>query len=40
MARPAKKTVYERIEDKINTIKETEELLVNLNKELQELYCE
>lgn len=40
MARPSKKSVYERIEDKKNNIKETEELLVQLNNELQELYKE
>lgn len=40
MARPTKKNVYERIEEKLNTIKETEELLVRLNEELQELYSE
>ena len=40
MARPTKKTVYIRIEEKIQEIHETEELLANLNKELQELYDE
>lgn len=40
MARPTKKTVYIRIEEKIQEIQETEELLANLNKELQELYSE
>lgn len=40
MARPSRKSVYERIEDKLNSIKETEELLVQLNNELQELYDE
>ena len=40
MARPSRKSVYERIEDKKNNIKETEELLVQLNNELQELYTE
>lgn len=40
MARPTKKNVYERIEEKLNVIKETEELLVRLNEELQELYSE
>lgn len=40
MARPTKKTVYIRIEEKIQEIRETEELLANLNKELQELYSE
>ena len=40
MARPSKKTVYERIEDQKNKIKETEELLVTLNEELQTLFTE
>ena len=40
MARPTRKSVYERIEDKLQTIKETEELLAQLNNELQELYTE
>lgn len=40
MARPAKKTVYERIEEKVQAIKETEELLVKLNEELQALNSE
>lgn len=40
MARLSKKSVYERIEDKKLSIKETEELLVQLNNELQELYTE
>jgi hypothetical protein len=40
MARQSKKSVYERIEDKKLSIKETEELLVTLNNELQELYNE
>ena len=40
MARTSKKSVYERIEDKLQNIKETEELLVQLNNELQELYTE
>ena len=40
MARISKKSVYERIENKKQTIKETEELLVQLNNELQELYTE
>lgn len=43
MARKSKstsKSVYERIEDKKLSIKETEELLVQLNNELQELYNE
>ena len=34
------KSVYERIEDKLQNIKETEELLAQLNNELQELYTE
>ena len=43
MARKSKSksvSVYERIEDKLQSIKETEELLVQLNNELQELYTE
>ena len=40
MARISKKSVYERIENKKQTIKETEELLAQLNNELQELYTE
>lgn len=40
MARPIKKTVYERIEDQQNKIKEAEELLTKLNEELQVLYAE
>ena len=40
MARPSRKSVYERIEDKLQNIKETEELLAQLNNELQELYTE
>lgn len=40
MARTSKKSVYERIEEKLQTIKETEELLAQLNDELQELYTE
>ena len=40
MARPTRKSVYERIEDKLQNIKETEELLAQLNNELQELYTE
>ena len=40
MARPKTKTVYERIEEKLNVIKETEELLVKLNDELKDLYAE
>ena len=34
------KSVYGRIEDKLQNIKETEELLAQLNNELQELYNE
>ena len=40
MARPSRKSVYERIEDKKLSIQETEELLAQLNNELQELYTE
>ena len=40
MARVSRKSVYERIEDKKLSIQETEELLVQLNNELQELYTE
>lgn len=40
MARTSKKSVYERIEDKKQTIKETEELLTTLNEELQTLNLE
>ena len=40
MARINKKSVYERIEDKKQNIKETEELLATLNEELQTLYLE
>lgn len=40
MARVNKKSVYERIEDKLQNIKETEELLATLNEELQTLYSE
>ena len=43
MARKSKSkgiSVYERIEDKLQNIKETEELLVQLNNELQDLYGE
>lgn len=40
MARPSKKTVYERIEDKKNEIIKTEELLEKLNTELHVLYSE
>lgn len=40
MARPIKKNIYERIADKKNEIKHTEELLSRLNNELQDLYKE
>lgn len=40
MARPSKKSVYERIEDKKNEITKTEELLEQLNDDLQELFKE
>ena len=40
MARPIKKNIYQRIEEQKNKIKETEELLVTLNNELQDLYAE
>lgn len=40
MARPAKKTVYEKIEDVKKEILKTEELLVKLNEELQTLNSE
>lgn len=40
MARTSKKSVYERIEDQKAKIKETEELLVTLNEELQTLNLE
>ena len=40
MARPNKKNVYERINGQRDRIKETEELLVKLNEELQVLYAE
>lgn len=40
MARVSRKSVYERIEDKLQNIKETEKLLAQLNNELQELYTE
>ena len=39
MARPAKKNIYQRIEEQKNKIKETEKLLDVLDKELQDL-CE
>lgn len=40
MARTPRKTVYERITEKQQKIKETEELLQQLNIELKELYSE
>lgn len=40
MARTSKKSVYERIEEKKQSIKEAEEMLVQLNNELQELFGE
>ena len=40
MARPSKKTVYERIEEQQNKILETEKLLETLNEELELLYKE
>ena len=40
MARVSKKSVYERIEDKLQDIKETEELLATQREELQTLYLE
>ena len=40
MARVSKKSVYERIEDKLQNIKETEELLATQKEELQTLYLE
>lgn len=40
MARTAKKNVYERIEEKKQAIKETEDLLVKLNEELKVLFSE
>lgn len=40
MARSSKKTVYERIEEMLQNIKETEELLATQKKELQTLYLE
>lgn len=41
MARKSKSvSVYERIEEKENQIKETEELLAKLNEEVQVLYDE
>lgn len=40
MARPAKKTVYERINEQQIKIKETEKLLAKFNEELRDLYAE
>lgn len=40
MARPVKKNIYERINDQIDKIHETEELLTRLNEGLKELYSE
>ena len=40
MARPAKKTIYERIEDKENEIAKTQENLTKLNEELSILCSE
>lgn len=40
MARKSTKSVYERIEEKKQNIKEVEEMLAQLNNELQELYSE
>lgn len=40
MARVKSKNVYERIEEKQDTIRETEETLKRLNEELQELFKE
>lgn len=40
MARTPRKTVYERINEKQQKIKETEKLLLQLNVELKELYSE
>lgn len=40
MARPVKKDVYTRIEQKKNEIKETEETLARLNDELKVLFQE
>ena len=40
MARVSKKSVYERIEEKLQDIKNTEELLALQNEELQTLYSE
>ena len=40
MARPSRKNIYERINDKIMEIQKTEDILNKLNKELQELYSQ
>lgn len=40
MARPSKKNVYERIEDKKKEIQQAEDVLARLNNELQDLYKE
>lgn len=40
MARPSKKNIYDRINDKKNEILKTEEYLVKLNNELQALISE
>ena len=40
MARVSKKSVYERIEEKLQDIKNTEELLATQKEELQTLYLE
>ena len=40
MARPTRKNVYERIEEKLQDIKATEELLATQKEELQTLYWE
>ena len=40
MARISKKSVYERIDEKIQDIKTTEELLATQKEELQTLYLE
>ena len=40
MARPSKKTIYERIESKKQEILNKEKELAELNKELEELYSD
>ena len=40
MARPTRKNVYERIEDKKKEILDAEQLLATLNEELEVLYSE